>query len=79
MDPRLLEIVACPNCRSALTPVPDAEAPTELRCTKDGCGLRYRVQDGVPVLLVDEAVDGGGEGSEAPEAEADGDEVTRAD
>ena len=79
IDRRLLEIVACPNCRSALKPVPDAEAPSELRCTHDECGLRYPVRDGVPVLLIEEVVDGPRDGTEAPVAEPDGDEVTRAD
>ena len=58
IDSRLLEIVVCPDCRSALTPVPDAESATELRCTERGCGLRYPIRDGVPVLLVDEASGG---------------------
>ena len=80
IDRRLLEIVACPNCRSSLTPVPDAESPTELRCTHDECGLRYPVRDGVPVLLVDEALDGDSDnGTDASEAEANGDEVSGAD
>jgi len=48
IDPRLLEIIVCPQCRSALEP--EAE---ELVCT--GCGLAYPVRDDIPVLLVDEA------------------------
>lgn len=50
LDPALLEILACPACRSELR-VDDAAS--ELVCT--GCGLAYPVRDGIPVLLVDEA------------------------
>jgi uncharacterized protein YbaR (Trm112 family) len=52
IDDWLLEILACPNCRSPLRA--DAEA-SELVCTNAGCGLAYPVRDDIPVLLVDEA------------------------
>ena len=52
LDPELLAILACPSCHAPLEP--QAEPPT-LRCTGQGCGLVYPVQDGIPVLLVDEA------------------------
>lgn len=48
LDPSLLEILACPECKAALRAGDD-----ELACT--GCGLVYPVQDGIPVLLVDSA------------------------
>jgi uncharacterized protein YbaR (Trm112 family) len=50
LDPSLLEILACPNCRAELN-VDDAAS--ELVCT--GCGYAYPVRDNIPVLLVDEA------------------------
>jgi uncharacterized protein YbaR (Trm112 family) len=50
LDPELLELIVCPDCRSELE-VDDAAA--ELVCT--GCGLAYPVRDDIPVLLVDEA------------------------
>lgn len=50
VDASLLEILACPNCRSELRP---DEAAAELVCT--GCGYAYPVRDGIPTLLVDEA------------------------
>ena len=50
LDPSLLEILACPNCRADLR-VDDAAS--ELVCT--GCGYAYPVRDDIPVLLVDEA------------------------
>lgn len=50
IDPALLAILACPECRSPLRP---DDAAGELVCT--GCGLAYPVRDDIPVLLVDEA------------------------
>ncbi|HEX5493364.1 MAG TPA: Trm112 family protein [Mycobacteriales bacterium] len=50
LDPTLLEILVCPECRSAVR-VDDAAG--ELVCT--GCGLAYPVRDDIPVMLVDEA------------------------
>lgn len=49
-DTSLLELLACPSCHAALE-ANDAES--SLDCT--GCGLRYPVRDGIPVLLIDEA------------------------
>ncbi len=50
LNPRLLEILACPLCQS------------EVRLTADGQGLVcaacrhvYPVRDGIPVMLADEA------------------------
>lgn len=44
----LLEILVCPRCKGRLVTEPAA-----LRC--DACRLRYRVDEGIPVLLIDEA------------------------
>ena len=52
IDDWLLEILACPNCRS---PLRADEAASELVCTNTECGLAYPVRDDIPVLLVDEA------------------------
>jgi uncharacterized protein YbaR (Trm112 family) len=54
IEPWLREILRCPACRSELA---DAEVDglPELHCTNAECGLQYRIDDGVPVLLVDEA------------------------
>lgn len=57
IEPWLREILVCPNCHSALVdgePGP-GDQPAELRCTSAECGLIYRVDDGIPVLLIDEA------------------------
>ena len=50
LDPALLDIVVCPDCRGALAV---DETAGELVCTS--CGLAYPVRDDIPVLLVDEA------------------------
>jgi uncharacterized protein len=51
LDPKLLEVVVCPQCHGALHP---DEVAGELVCQGE-CGLAYPVRDGIPVLLVDEA------------------------
>lgn len=48
IDPKLLEILACPACRAKVTL--DGE---KLRCV--GCGRRYPVRDGIPVMLIEES------------------------
>jgi uncharacterized protein len=52
LDAALLEILACPACKSPL----EVDDPAgELVCTNADCGLAYPVRDDIPVLLVDEA------------------------
>ena len=48
IDPKLLEILACPACKTAVKL--DGE---RLICTQ--CGRRYPIRDGIPVMLVEEA------------------------
>jgi len=50
LDRELLEILACPKCKGGLELTPDE---TELRCT--ACRLAYRIDEGIPILLLDEA------------------------
>ena len=50
VDPDLLEILVCPQCRGALAV---DEGAGELVC--DRCRLAYQVVDRIPVMLVDEA------------------------
>ncbi len=50
LDPRLLEILACPDCKGPLVLIPDS---TVLGC--DHCRLKFRIDDDIPVLLVDQA------------------------
>jgi uncharacterized protein len=44
----LLDILACPACK---TPV--RLEGEKLAC--DNCGRRYRIDDGIPIMLIDEA------------------------
>ena len=50
IDPELLDILACPQCKGVLTF--DAAAGT---FTCPACRLRYRVKDGIANFLIDEA------------------------
>ncbi len=63
LDPLLLEMVACPaEDHGALHY--DEEAQT-MTCAS--CGRVYRVDDGLPVLLIDEAVTAPAEGDDVEE------------
>jgi uncharacterized protein YbaR (Trm112 family) len=50
VDPELLEILACPNCK---TPVQLVKNETALKC--DTCKRVYPIKDDIPVMLIDEA------------------------
>jgi phosphomannomutase len=54
IEPWLREILRCPQCRSTLS---DGSGPSgpELHCTNAECRRAYRIDDGIPVLLVDES------------------------
>jgi uncharacterized protein YbaR (Trm112 family) len=57
LDPELLAVLACPSPDHApVEVVGDPADPSGLRCTS--CGSVYPVRDGVPVMLLDEAVPG---------------------
>jgi len=51
VDPSLLEIMQCPADGGSLSEQRD---PDSLLC--DDCGRRYPVRDGIPVMLIDEAL-----------------------
>ena len=51
IDSELLEILACPNCK---TPVKLVKGGTGLKCDK--CHRVYPIKDDIPVMLIDEAV-----------------------
>ena len=50
LDPTLLDILVCPQCRATLAVDVDRD---ELVCNL--CRLAYPVRDDIPVMLVDEA------------------------
>jgi hypothetical protein len=51
VDPDLLAILACPICKTPVTPVKNGSA---LKCAT--CNRVYPIKDDIPVMLVDEAV-----------------------
>ena len=53
IDPKLLEILACPACDNR---PPVRQEGDRLIC--DECKRRYPIRDGIPVMLVDEAEPG---------------------
>ncbi len=50
LAPVLKEILACPKCKGGLRFPEDKE---EIHCA--ACRLAYRIEDGIPVMLVEEA------------------------
>jgi uncharacterized protein YbaR (Trm112 family) len=46
----LLEIIVCPKCKGTLTYEREEE---RLNC--ESCRLSYRIEDDIPILLIDEA------------------------
>ena len=50
VDPELLEILACPNCKTKVDLVKDG---TALKCAQ--CKRVYPIKDDIPVMLLDEA------------------------
>jgi uncharacterized protein len=50
IDPKLLEILACPVCKGDLSP---DEKNQKLLCEK--CRLKYSIKNEIPIMLVDQA------------------------
>jgi len=50
IDPDLLEILACPHCKTAVVLVKNGAA---LKCAT--CKRVYPITDDIPVMLIDEA------------------------
>ena len=50
IDPELLDILACPNCKTPVSLVKDG---TALKCSQ--CNRVYPIKDEIPVMLIDEA------------------------
>lgn len=51
MESWLLEVLACPACHTSLQV---DEVAALVTCA--GCGKVYPIRDGIPVLLIDEAL-----------------------
>jgi uncharacterized protein len=50
IDPKLLEILACPLCKTPVVPTADGGG---LKCAQ--CRRVYPIRDDIPVMLVDQA------------------------
>jgi uncharacterized protein YbaR (Trm112 family) len=50
LDQTLLDILACPKCKGELEYKPEEE---KLIC--HNCKLVYRIEDDIPIMLIDEA------------------------
>jgi uncharacterized protein YbaR (Trm112 family) len=59
LDAKLLEILACPNCRGD---VEYREADQVIECVGE-CRFKYPVREGIPVMLIDEAIKPEGAGA----------------
>jgi uncharacterized protein YbaR (Trm112 family) len=51
INPSLLDILACPKCKGELQLTEQGDG---LIC--EHCGLLYEIRDGIPVMLIDEAI-----------------------
>jgi uncharacterized protein YbaR (Trm112 family) len=47
---KLLDILACPKCKTPVTITGDT-----LKCTNKDCSLIYPIRNGIPVMLIEEA------------------------
>jgi uncharacterized protein len=50
LDQELLDILACPKCKGSL----DYDRQKSTLTCRD-CRLRYRIEDDIPIMLIDEA------------------------
>ncbi|HEY2766076.1 MAG TPA: Trm112 family protein [Pseudonocardiaceae bacterium] len=60
LDPQLMEILACPCPAHAELRIGTAADPRADALTCASCGRSFPVTDGIPVLLLDEALPGAG-------------------
>ncbi len=52
IDPKLLDVLACPKDKGPLTYLEKEQVLVNERL-----GIAYRIDDGIPVMLIDEAVE----------------------
>jgi len=50
IDQKLLEILACPACKSKVSIKNE-----QILCMNSNCGLKFPIRDGIPVMLIEEA------------------------
>ncbi|MEA3346786.1 MAG: Trm112 family protein [Candidatus Auribacterota bacterium] len=51
VDKKLLEILACPSCKSDIK-----LAENSLICTNNCCRRQYKIENDTPILLIDQAL-----------------------
>lgn len=52
LDPKLLDVLVCPQDKGPLVYLEDEQVLVNERK-----GMAYRIVDGIPVMLIDEAID----------------------
>ncbi|HZK31869.1 MAG TPA: Trm112 family protein [Corynebacterium sp.] len=52
LDPKLLDVLACPKDKGPLTYLEDRQVLVNERL-----GIAYRIEDDIPVMLIEEAID----------------------
>lgn len=60
LEPWVRDILRCPACGSTLADGQAVDGSPQLVCQGQACALAYPVRDGIPVLLVAEAVPASG-------------------
>ncbi|UCF64343.1 MAG: Trm112 family protein [bacterium] len=55
LDKELLDILACPKCKGELEYKSDKANHKNGQLTCQKCKLLYRVEDDIPIMLIDEA------------------------
>ncbi len=55
LDSQLLEILACPQCKNELEYKTDPQNDKNGQLICHHCKLAYRVEDDIPVMLIEEA------------------------
>lgn len=53
LDQKLLEILACPKCKSVSCDLEYDQKNQKLICPE--CRLKYAIQDDIPIMLIDQA------------------------
>ena len=53
-SPQLLEILRCPACVQEKGGILELTHGVWLVCQEPGCGRKYPIRDGIPVMLIDE-------------------------
>ena len=55
LDQKLMEILACPKCKGELEYKVDQDNDKNGQLICQNCKLLYRVEDDIPIMLIDEA------------------------